>query len=136
MKTLKLKIYSLSLMALIALFVGCTTYDNGDSTYVNGWYVVELPYSLDVIHKSAVNSIESGDTYTNNGSNYDIRVNKKTSDKAILEAANDSERGDTLIIELVKISDNLTKVAIKYGKDGNSMRSSAEIGLIKKDLGS
>ena len=130
MKTLRVKMYTISLMILMALIAGCSTMGIDKSTYTNGWYVVQIPYNIDKVYSSAVSSITSGETYANGGANYDLRVNKKTSDNAILEAANDSEQGDVLVIELVKVSDTITKIGIKYGKDGNSMRSSAEVGII------
>ncbi|WP_231138740.1 DUF3568 domain-containing protein [Francisella orientalis] len=37
-------------------------------------------------------------------------------------------------VEIVKLSDKLTKVAIKYGKDGNSIRSSAEVQIIEGNI--
>ena len=134
MKTLRLRMYTIPLMVLMALIAGCSTTDSDDSSFTNGWYVTQLPNSIDKVYSAAVGSIESGETYANNDAIYDLRVNKKTSDQAILEAANDNERGDTLVIELVKVSDNVTKIAIKYDKDGNAMRSSAEIGIIKKGI--
>ena len=134
MKTLRLKTYTILLMVLMSVIAGCSTTNNSESTYVNGWYITKLPYNIDQIYNSTLNAIESGITYADDDSNYDLRVNNKTSDKAIIEAVSNSQRGDTLVIELVKLSDNLTKVGIKYGKHGNSMRSSAVIVIITRDI--
>ncbi|WP_252988868.1 DUF3568 family protein [Francisella noatunensis] len=61
-------------------------------------------------------------------------MNSNANGKAILESVNDNDLKDTIRIEIVKLSDKLTKVAIKYGKDGNSIRSSVEVQIIEGNI--
>lgn len=77
---------------------------------------------------------KTGETYTINGVPYDLKINSNANGKAILESVNDNDLKDTIRIEIVKLSDKLTKVAIKYGKDGNSIRSSVEVQIIEGNI--
>ncbi|WP_307838275.1 DUF3568 family protein [Francisella noatunensis] len=78
--------------------------------------------------------MKTGETYTINGVPYDLKINSNANGKAILESVNDNDLKDTIRIEIVKLSDKLTKVAIKYGKDGNSIRSSVEVQIIEGNI--
>ncbi len=135
MKTIKLKIYAILSVVILALIAGCSSIENSnDIKYVEGYYIIEMPYSFDKVYNAALESIKTGETYTINGVPYDLKINSNANGKAILEGVNDNDLKDTIRIEIVKLSDKLTKVAIKYGKDGNSIRSSAEVQIIEGNI--
>ncbi|MEY8713721.1 DUF3568 family protein [Francisella philomiragia] len=135
MKTVKLKIYAILSVVILALIAGCSSIENSNGIkYVEGYYIIEMPYSFDKVYSAALESIKTGETYTINGVPYDLKINSNANGKAILEGVNDNDLKDTIRIEIVKLSDKLTKVAIKYGKDGNSIRSSAEVQIIEGNI--
>ncbi|AJI55770.1 hypothetical protein LA56_873 [Francisella philomiragia] len=135
MKTIKLKIYAILSVVTLALIAGCSSIENSNGIkYVEGYYIIEMPYSFDKVYSAALESIKTGETYTINGVPYDLKINSNANGKAILEGVNDNDLKDTIRIEIVKLSDKLTKVAIKYGKDGNSIRSSAEVQIIEGNI--
>ncbi|AJI53059.1 MULTISPECIES: DUF3568 family protein [Francisella] len=135
MKTIKLKIYAILSVVILALIAGCSSIENSNGIkYVEGYYIIEMPYSFDKVYNAALESIKTGETYTINGVPYDLKINSNANGKAILEGVNDNDLKDTIRIEIVKLSDKLTKVAIKYGKDGNSIRSSAEVQIIEGNI--
>lgn len=135
MKTIKLKIYAILSVVILALIAGCLSIENSNGIkYVEGYYIIEMPYSFDKVYNAALESIKTGETYTINGVPYDLKINSNANGKAILESVNDNDLKDTIRIEIVKLSDKLTKVAIKYGKDGNSIRSSVEVQIIEGNI--
>ncbi|MEY8766985.1 DUF3568 family protein [Francisella philomiragia] len=135
MKTVKLRIYAIISVVILALIAGCSSIENNNGIkYVEGYYIIEMPYSFDKVYGAALESIKTGETYTTNGTPYDLKINSNASGKAILEGVNDNDPKDTIRVEIVKLSDKLTKVAIKYGKDGNSIRSSAEVQIIEGNI--
>ncbi|MEY8673161.1 DUF3568 family protein [Francisella philomiragia] len=135
MKTIKLKIYAILSVVILALIAGCSSIENNNGIkYVEGYYIVNMPYGFDKVYSAALESIKAGETYTTTGGPYDLKINDNTGVKAILEGVNDNDPRDTIRVEIVKLSDKLTKVAIKYGKDGNSIRSSAEVQIIEGNI--
>ncbi|AEI35867.1 MULTISPECIES: DUF3568 family protein [Francisella] len=136
MKIIKLRNYALLSILVFAFVTGCSTVENNNGIkYVEGYYIVNMPYSFDKVYSSAYQSIKAGETYTStSGAPYNLVVNKKTNETATLEGINPNDPRDTIKINIKKISDTSTSLAIKYGKDGNSMRSSAEVQIIEGNI--
>lgn len=65
---------------------------------------------------------------------YDISVNKNNGTYAKIDSANDSDLTDSLQVAMKKLPDNTTRISIKYGSQGNSIRSSALVGIIEGNI--
>jgi hypothetical protein len=113
----------------------CVNIANKDGTsYENGYYVEKINYDFEKVYKATIDAIKSGQTYDSSGNPYQLKVNKKIKDSAMIEAASDSDPSDFLEILIKKVSKDSSVISIKYGKEGDSIRSSALIGIIKGNI--
>ena len=135
MKTLKTKTYILILVALAALISSCATSsdDNGIS-YKNGYYITSINYSFDDVYSASRTAIESGQTFDIDGNPYKLVTNKRVGDEAVLKAVGKSDPSDYVDVAMIKISDTSTKLYIRYGDKGDSIRSSGFISIIIGDM--
>lgn len=122
----------LFLVILFAVLASCSAYE--DSHYKDGFYRTTLKYSFEDVYKAAVETIESGQTFDEKGNPYDLRINKKTDTDAVLEAYNDSNSADYIIIKIKKVSQDETMLSIKYGQQENSMIASSVASIIEGNV--
>lgn len=120
------------------LFVGCVTTD--PINYKNGYYIVNFDYDFDQVYKASSEVIKDGETLDTDGEAYILTYNKSAKkrdlDRAVLKGNNDSNAKDTILVIVSEISENITKVSIKYGEYGNSIRASTFVENLKKKLSS
>ncbi|WP_252988833.1 DUF3568 family protein [Francisella noatunensis] len=51
MKTIKLKIYAILSVVILALIAGCLSIENSNGIkYVEGYYIIEMPYGFDKVY--------------------------------------------------------------------------------------
>jgi hypothetical protein len=118
----------------MAVISSCATSNKDGTRYVDGYYIANLNYSLDKVYKATVEAIQTGETYDVSGSPYYLKVNKKGQGKAVLEAYSDSSSSDFVTVEITEISKDESRISIKYGREGNSIRSSALIEIIDGNI--
>ncbi|WP_150466991.1 DUF3568 family protein [Francisella sp. SYW-9] len=132
MRFLKSKLSLIILVATITILSGCSTFDS--SSFNNGYYTTTLNQNFDNVYKASLATIKNGQTYDLNGSPYDIKINKKMSNEAVIAAESDSTPTDFVEIVIEKKSKDKTQVSIKYGSEGNAIRSSALIPIIQGNI--
>ncbi|ABK90252.1 DUF3568 family protein [Francisella tularensis subsp. novicida] len=132
MKGLKAKIYIIFLAAVLAVISGCAT-DKG-TQYEDGYYITTLNYNFNTVYNATLQAIQNGQTFDYKGNPYDISVNKNNGTDAEIVSASDSDSTDSLQVAMKKLPNNATRISIKYGSQGNSIRSSALIGIIEGNI--
>ncbi|MED7818525.1 MULTISPECIES: DUF3568 family protein [unclassified Francisella] len=133
MNSLKSRSIILVLAIAIGLIYGCATYKGSDYND-NGYYLTTIDQSFDNVYNGALKVVKTGQTADTNNQSYDIKINKKTSDEAVIIGQNDTNPSDYIEIIIRKESADKTRLSIKYGKDGDSIRSSALIPIIQKNI--
>ncbi|WP_425536937.1 DUF3568 family protein [Francisella-like endosymbiont] len=118
----------------VALIVisGCAS-DKGNQ-YKDGYYITTLNYNFDTVYNATLQAIQNGQTFDYKGNPYDISVNKNNGTYAEIDSASDSDLADSLQVAMKKLPDNTTRISIKYGSQGNSIRSSALVGIIEGNI--
>ncbi|AIT10044.1 hypothetical protein LO80_08710 [Candidatus Francisella endociliophora] len=126
MELLKRKFYAVFLVIMLATISSCAMFGNDTGTsYENGYYSTTMKHSYNEVYDATIEAIKTGETYDSSGSTYDIKLNKKTDEAAVIEAFSNRDRSDYLEVVIKPESDKLTRLSIKYGSQGNSIRSSA-----------
>lgn len=136
MKMFKLKINAAILVILLVLMSGCTMFSNSNDNgvkYEGGFFIVTLNDKFEKVYDATIEAIKTGQTYDANNSTYDLRINKKTDNKAVIGAIG-SNASDFVEVVMAKTSDDTTKISVKYGKEGDTIRSSALVGIIKYNI--
>lgn len=135
MAIIRRKFYLIFLVVVLALVSGCAEMGNsGDTRYENGYYSEKLPYTYKDVYKATLDAIHTGQTYDKNGNTYDIKINKEQDNGAIIEAFSSSDSSDYLEVIIKEISEDNTLIKIKYGVNGDSIRSSALVNLIDGNI--
>ncbi|MDE4947202.1 DUF3568 family protein, partial [Francisella tularensis subsp. holarctica] len=75
-------------------------------------------------------AIQNGQTFYYKINPYDISVNKNNGTDAEIVSSSDSDSTDSLQVAMKKLPNNATMISIKYGSQGNSIRSSSLKGII------
>ncbi|APC91149.1 MULTISPECIES: DUF3568 family protein [Francisella] len=132
MKRLKAKIYVIFLALALVVISGCAC-DKG-TQYEYGYYITTLNYNFKTVYKATLQAIQNGQTFDYKGNPYDISVNKNDGTDAEIDSASDSDPTDSLQVAMKKLPNNATRISIKYGSQGNSIRSSALIGIIEGNI--
>ncbi|ALB01391.1 hypothetical protein ACH24_01030 [Francisella persica ATCC VR-331] len=132
MKGIKTKIYIIFLVVTLAVISGCAN-DKG-TQYENGYYITTLNYNFDTVYNAALQAIQNGQTFDYKGNPYNILVNKNNDTDAEIDSASDSDPTDSLKVAMKKLSDNTTRILIKYSSQGNSIRSSALVSIIEGNI--
>ncbi|MED7788478.1 DUF3568 family protein [Francisella sp. 19X1-34] len=132
MRLLKSKFSLIILVATIVILSGCSTFSG--SSFNNGYYTTTLNQSFDNVYEASLNIIKNGQTFDLNGSPYDIKINKKMSNEAVIAAESDSDPADFIEIAIEKETKDKTQISIKYGSEGNAIRSSALIPMIQSNI--
>lgn len=132
MKGLKARIYIIFLVVALAVISGCAS-DKG-TQYKDGYYITTINYNFDTVYNTILQAIQNGQTFDYKGNPYDISVNKNNGTDAEIDAASDSDPTDSLQVAMKKLPDNTTRISIKYGSQGNSIRSSALVGIIEGNI--
>ncbi|MED7818524.1 MULTISPECIES: DUF3568 family protein [unclassified Francisella] len=133
MKYLKSKINLLVVVMVLTLLVsGCSTF--GKTHYEDGYFTTTIDQSFDNVYNGSVEAIKNGQTYDLNGDPYDIKINKKMSNEAVIAAESDNNPADFIEIAIEKKTKDQTQISIKYGKNGDPIRSSALIPIIKQNI--
>ncbi|AXA33462.1 DUF3568 family protein [Francisella adeliensis] len=135
MKTLRLKTNILILIAILIVVSGCTMFGNSNDTeYKGGFLMVTLHEKFEEVYSATIEAINKGQTYDENNSAYDLRINEKTDSKAVVGAISENNPSDFVEVVMAKTSDDTTRISIKYGKQGDTIRSSALIDIIKANI--
>ncbi|OEZ33091.1 hypothetical protein AS144_05920 [Francisella endosymbiont of Amblyomma maculatum] len=116
------------LVVALAVISGCAS-DKG-TQYKDGYYITTLSYNFDTVYNAALQAIQNGQTFDYKGNPYNISVNKNNGTDSEIDSASDSDPTDSLQVAMKKLPDNTTRISIKYGSQGNSIRSSALVGII------
>ncbi|MBK2356923.1 DUF3568 family protein [Francisella hispaniensis] len=132
MKGLKAKIYIIFLAVALAIISGCAS-DKG-TQYEDGYYITTINYNFDTVYNATLQAIQNGQTFDYKGNPYDISVNKNNGTDAEIDSASDSDPTDSLQVAMKKLPNNTTRISIKYGSEGNSIRSSALVGIIEGNI--
>ena len=138
MKFYSKKVFNLLFIFVFTLlFVSCVTTD--DVEYKNGYYIVNIDYGFNQVRKASAEVIESGEvTVDTDGEGYLLKSNKldkkKNANRAVLKGINESDSKDTILLIITEVSENITKISIKYGDHGNSIRASTFVKNLKKRI--
>ncbi|BCD90847.1 lipoprotein [Francisella halioticida] len=133
MRFLKVKFSVLILLIMtLATLLGCSTLDA--SNFNDGYYTTIVNESFDNVYKASLEALKNGQTFDLKGSPYDIKINEKKINKAVIAAESDSDPADFVEIAIQKKSEDKTELSIKYGKNGNTIRSSAFIPFIQENI--
>ncbi|QIW10611.1 DUF3568 family protein [Francisella sp. LA112445] len=132
MSTLRSKFNLIVLAIVLAILSGCSTF--GGSNFNNGYYTTVLNQSFGSVYKASLEALENGQTYDLNGSPYDIKINKKMENEAVIAAESDNTPSDFVEIAIEKKAKDKTQISIKYGSEGNAIRSSALVSLIQNNI--
>ncbi|MFC4892865.1 DUF3568 family protein [Pseudofrancisella aestuarii] len=128
------KIIVIAILGFFLFISGCATTDQTDATYEQGNYTVNIDSSVKQVYDATLRVIETGQTYDYQGNPYVISVNKINDKSALIKAQSSVESSEYLYIVIGKISDDSSRIRIKYGQGGDEIRSSALIPIIKKNL--
>ena len=132
MRLIRSKFSVIALTIILAILSGCSTF--GGSNFNDGYYTTALNQSFGNVYKASLEALENGQTYDLKGSPYDIRINKKLTNTAVIAAESDSDPADFVEIAIQKKSQNKTELSIKYGSQGNAIRSSALVSIIQENI--
>ncbi|MBK2356418.1 DUF3568 family protein [Francisella hispaniensis] len=133
-KLSKLLLRTLLTILATIIVAGCTSMNNSNTRYQNGYYIAELNHDFNDVYQATINSISSGITYDENGHAYNLLENSEINNKATITAVNNEDTNDRLEIIIAKISKNNTKIMIKCADHDDSIRSSALLDTINQHL--
>ncbi|MED7818523.1 MULTISPECIES: DUF3568 family protein [unclassified Francisella] len=133
MKILKTNFKFFSLAIFLTLISACTTFDGNDIKYKNGYSIANVNKSLDNVYNEVLRLIESGQAPSLSGSAYTMNTNQKNENKAFVLAVNDNNPNDFIEAVMQKTSANTTRLSVKYGKQGDSIKSATLISLIQEN---
>ena len=88
--------------------------------------------SLSDVYNESLKLIETGQAPSLAGETYTINTNQKSDTKALILAVNDNAPNDFIEVVMQKTSQDTTRLAVKYGKQGNSLKSATFISLIQE----
>ena len=94
--------------------------------------ITTINYNFDTVYNATLQAIQNGQIFDYKSNLYDISVNKNNGTYAEIDSASDSDLTDSLQVAMKKLPDNTTRISIKYGSQGNSIRSSALVGIIEE----
>lgn len=135
MNRLKVNPYMLLLVIVVTLMSSCTMFGNSNATeYKGGFLMVTLHEKFEEVYSATIEAINKGQTYDENNSAYDLRINEKTDSKAVVGAISENNPSDFVEVVMAETSDDTTRISIKYGKQGDTIRSSALIDIIKANI--
>lgn len=135
MRFIKQSLSIVFLLVTLALVTSCAQLgDSGATRYQNGYYKATMQYGYEDVYSATIEAIESGETYDTNGNPYQIKLNKKTDESVIIEASSSGDHSDYLEVIIKPKSDEVTSLSIKYGADGDSIRSSALENIIEGNV--
>lgn len=132
MRLIRSKFNVIALTIILVILSGCSTF--GGSNFNDGYYTTALNQSFGNVYKASLEALENGQTYDLKGSPYDIRINKKLTNTAVIAAESDSDPTDFVEIAIQKKSKDNTELSIKYGSEGNAIRSSALVSIIQENI--
>ncbi|MDE5006989.1 DUF3568 domain-containing protein, partial [Francisella tularensis subsp. holarctica] len=81
------------------------------------------------VYNATLQAIKNGLTFDYKSNPYDISVNKNNGTDAEIVSASDSDSTYSLQVAMKKLPNNATRISIKSGSPGHSIRSSALIGI-------
>ncbi|QIW10609.1 DUF3568 family protein [Francisella sp. LA112445] len=130
MKNIKLNFRLLILVVLMAMVSACAT---NNIRYNNqGYSTVDVHKSLNDVYSEALRLIESDQAPSLAGESYAINTNQKNEQKALILAVNDNDPNDFIEVVMKRVSQSTTNLAVKYGKQGNSLKSATFISMIQE----
>ncbi len=130
METLKLNLKFLILAIALALVSACAT--NNIKYNDNGYSVANIHKSLNDVYNESQELIESGQAPSLVGESYAMNTNQKSDTKALILAVNDNDPNAFIEVVMKKTSQDMTRLSVKYGKQGNPHKSAIFINLIKE----
>lgn len=130
MKNIKLNLRLLTLVIIVTLVSACAT--NNIKYNNKGYSVVNVHKSLSDVYNESLKLIETGQAPSLAGETYTININQKSDTKALILAVNDNAPNDFIEVVMQKTSQDTTRLAVKYGKQGNSLKSATFISLIQE----
>lgn len=122
---------------MLLLVSGCTMFSDSkynNAKYKDGYFIVVLNEKFDDVYDATLQAIERGQTRDANDNAYNIKVNKKVKNKAVIGAISSLEPSDFVEVIMIKTSENKTRVTVKYGRQGDKDMSSALINIIKANI--
>ncbi len=132
MRLLRSKFNLIVLSIVLAVLSGCSTFSYNN--FNDGYYTTTINQKFDDVYKASLEALEYGQTYDLKGSPYDVKINKKLTNTAVVAAESDSDPADFVEIAIQKKSQDKTELSIKYGNEGNAIRSSALVSIIQEDI--
>ncbi|MED7788477.1 DUF3568 family protein [Francisella sp. 19X1-34] len=129
MKDFKLNLKLLTLVVIVTLISACAT--NNIKYNNEGYSTANVHKSLNKVYSETLRLIESGQAPSLAGETYAINTNQKSDQKALILAVNNNDSNDFIEVVMNKISQNTTSLAVKYGKQGNSLKSATLISMIQ-----
>ncbi|AJI52433.1 DUF3568 family protein [Francisella philomiragia] len=131
----KIKSYIIAFIILptfTSLLYNCSA-NNAPYYTQGGYYISTVNYSFDLVHNAVVSAVENDQTYT--GATYKLDVDKSDGKYAIVRGINpNGDNNDYVEVEVSKKSANQTQLNIKYNNNGDALRSSALLEIIKDNL--
>lgn len=132
MRLLRSKFNLIVLSIVLAILSGCSTFSG--TNFNDGYYTTTINQKFDDVYGASLGALENGQTYDLRGSPYDIEINKKLTNTAVIAAESDSDPADFVEIAIQRKSKDKTELSVKYGNEGNAIRSSALVSIIQEDI--
>ncbi|MED7788479.1 DUF3568 family protein [Francisella sp. 19X1-34] len=130
MRSLRLRLSVFVLVIIFALIYGCSTFE--EPQYTNGYYIVTINQSFNEVHNKSLKLIKSGEVQDSSGHFYTVKLNKVDGNRAIVVGESNFDPSDFIEVALYNKSKDETKISVRYGEDGDSIKSSAFISLVQK----
>lgn len=128
------KIITITILSFFLFIGGCATSDQADATYEQGNYTVDMNNSMKQVYDATLRAVETGQTYDDTGNPYIISINKINDKSALIKAQSGGDPSDYLYVAFGKKTNDSSIIRIRYGQNGDEIRSSALIPIIKKNL--
>jgi hypothetical protein len=136
MKNLNSKISVLILSIIFTMLSSCAMFSSSSNAteYKDGYYIATLHHSYDKVYNATIESIKVGQICDLNGKLYNISSTDKMNTMAVIVAKSQNSSSDYLDIIIKKVSKDTTKIYIKDGASGASIRSSSLVTAIQQDI--
>ncbi|APC97691.1 DUF3568 family protein [Francisella frigiditurris] len=128
------KMIYIAILSFFLFLSGCATTDQANATYEQGNYTVNMDSSMKQVYDATLRAVETGQTYDDTGNPYIISINKINDKSALIKAQSGADPSDYLYVAFGKKTNDSSIIRIRYGQDGDEIRSSALIPIIKKNL--